>query len=289
MLNILITGSDGQLGSEIRAVSGLYANYHFIFTDVKELDITDTGQVETFFNLNNIDVVVNCAGYTAVDRAEQEQEKAMQINRDAVANLVQACKQYDAYLIHISTDYVFDGKGQKPYRENDRTNPGTSYGRSKLAGEEAMMNCLEKGMIIRTSWLYSSFGVNFVKTILKKGAETGKLDVVNDQFGCPTYAKDLAGAILEILPKALSIYRFEIYHYANEGECSWFEFAQAAVKLANITCQVNPVTSVEYPKPAPRPSYSVLDKTKIKEDFGLFIPGWKESLKQCLVALGKRW
>lgn len=287
MLNILITGGNGQLGNEFREVSALYPYFNFIFTDVAELDITDALKVGQFFQENNFDAVINCAGYTAVDRAEQEPESAMLINRDAVVNLVQACKKYDAYLVHISTDYVFDGKLQRPYREDDRPNPASSYGRSKLAGEEAVMSCLEKGMIIRTSWLYSSFGNNFVKTILKKGAEKGKLDVVDDQTGCPTYARDLASTILQILPKALSIHQFEIYHFSGEGECSWYEFATAAIKLANIPCQVNPVTSAAYLQQAPRPQYSVMDKTKIKEHFGITIPEWRESLRECIKELTK--
>jgi dTDP-4-dehydrorhamnose reductase len=284
MLNILITGSNGQLGSEIRKVSDSYPYYNFIFTDVGELDITDASRLEHFFSLQNIDVVINCAAYTAVDKAEQEPEAALLINRDAVINLVRACKKFDVYLLHISTDYVFDGKSNRPYREDDMTNPTSSYGRSKLAGENAMTSCLEKGMIIRTSWLYSTFGSNFVKTILKKGAESGKLNVVSDQVGCPTYARDMAAAILEILPKALSEYRFGIYHYANEGECSWYEFARTAVEMAGIPCQVNPLTSAEYPQLAPRPFYSVMDKTRIKKYFGITIPEWKESLKECVEA-----
>ncbi len=284
MLNLLITGSNGQLGHEFREASALYPFYNFIFTDIGELDITNAGNVERFFRDQNVDVVINCAAYTAVDQAELEPEAAMLINQDAVANLVNACKMHNTYMVHISTDYVFDGKGSKPYREDDLTNPRSSYGRSKLAGEEAMLNCLEKGMIIRTSWLYSSFGANFVKTIIKKGAETGELNVVIDQFGCPTYARDLAVTILDILPKALSSHRLEIFHYSNEGECSWFEFALAAVEMAKISCRVYPVTSGEYPQKAPRPQYSVMDKTKIREYFGVSIPEWKDSLKECLEA-----
>jgi dTDP-4-dehydrorhamnose reductase len=285
MLNILITGSNGQLGSELKKLSAVYPFYNFIFTDIAELDITDEQEVELFFSETNIDVLVNCAGYTAVDRAEDEPDLAKLINYEAVANLVKVCKKYDTYLVHISTDYVFDGRNDRPYREDDKPNPASIYGKSKLAGEEAMMSCLEKGMLIRTSWLYSSFGSNFVKTILKKGAETGKLDVVDDQFGCPTYARDLAYAILEILPKALSIHAFEILHYANEGQCSWFEFAKAAIRIANIPCQVNPVSSAQYPQKAPRPVYSVLDVTKIKEKFGIKIPDWKDSLRECVKLL----
>jgi dTDP-4-dehydrorhamnose reductase len=284
MLNILITGSNGQLGSEFREASAFYPFYNFIFTDIAELDISSSNQVNQFFKENNIDVVINCAGYTAVDRAEDEPDVAKLINYEAVVNLVRVCKTYNIYLVHISTDYVFDGKSQKPYNEDDRTNPVSSYGKTKLAGEEAMMSCLEKGMIIRTSWLYSTFGNNFVKTILKTGSEKGKLNVVDDQYGCPTYARDLASTILKIVPIAVSTNQFEIYHYSNEGQCSWYEFAKAAIELANISCQVNPVTSDKYPQKAPRPFYSVMDKTKIKERYGITIPEWRESLKECLEA-----
>lgn len=284
MLNILITGSNGQLGSEFKEASACYPFNHFIFTDIAELDITSTKQVDQFFKKNNIDIVINCAGYTAVDRAEEEPGIAKLLNYEAVANLLRVCKTYNIYLVHISTDYVFDGKSQRPYNENDQPNPLSTYGKSKLAGEEVMMASLEKGMIIRTSWLYSSFGNNFVKTILKHGAEKGKLNVVDDQVGCPTYARDLAATILKILPKALSEFPFDIYHYANEGQCSWHEFAKAAIELADISCQVNPVTSDQYPQKAPRPTYSVLDKTKIKKRFGIKIPEWRESLKECVEA-----
>lgn len=285
MLKILITGSEGQLGNEIRVASAFYPEYHLVFTDIAELDITNPGQVEDFIAYHNVDVIINCAAYTAVDRAEDEPEKAMLVNRDAVAVLVEACRKHDIFLVHISTDYVFDGTGRAPYKESDITSPSSAYGRSKLAGEDLALKCIEKGMVIRTSWLYSSFGANFVKTIIKKGAESGKLNVVDDQIGCPTYAGDLASAILKILPKAISNQRLEIYNYSNEGICSWFEFAKAVINLAEIQCQVNPVSSAEYPQKAPRPMYSVLDKTKIKEHFGLLIPEWKQSLKICLAAM----
>jgi dTDP-4-dehydrorhamnose reductase len=285
MLNILITGSNGQLGSEIRKESALFPFFNFIFTDIPELDITAPRLLEQFFSAQNIDVLINCAGYTAVDRAEDEPDMARLINHKAVENLVQVCKKFDIYLIHISTDYVFDGKNSRPYREDDKPDPASSYGKSKLAGEEALMSCLENGMIIRTSWLYSSFGNNFVKTILKKGTEKGELNVVSDQVGCPTYARDLAVIILAIIPKAISAHKFEIYHYSGEGECSWYEFAKAAIELANIPCQIYPVTSDKYPQRAPRPLYSVFDKTKIKNEFGITIPHWRESLKECVEAL----
>ena len=282
MLNILVTGSNGQLGSELREASLSYPYFSFFFTDIDELDITDQVKVDDYFREYNIDLVINCAAYTAVDKAEQEPDKAMLINRDAVANLCAACRAGNVYMIHISTDYVFDGHQNRPYRESDPVSPASSYGRSKLAGEDAMLSCLEKGMIIRTSWLYSTYGNNFVKTILKKGAEKSELSVVNDQYGCPTYARDLAYAILALIPKAISQQRLEIYHYSNEGSCSWFEFASEVVELAGIQCKVNPVSSGMYPQAASRPEYSILDKTKIREQFGIFIPHWKDSLKDCI-------
>jgi len=285
MLTILITGSNGQLGSEFRILASGYPHYHFIFTDVNELDICSEDQVNDFFNKHNVDVVVNCAAYTAVDSAEDEPEKAMALNRDAVANLAGACKAHNAYLIHISTDYVFDGTGSKPYTENDTARPATIYGQSKLEGEERISGCLEKGMIIRTSWLYSSFRQNFVKTIMNKCPESNELKVVNDQKGSPTYARDLARAILDIIPRALSMHRFEIFHYANEGECTWYEMACAIVGLAGLNCRVVPVNSLDYPQKAPRPAYSVLDKTKIKDLMGISIPHWKESLKEMITVL----
>jgi dTDP-4-dehydrorhamnose reductase len=282
MVNILVTGSNGQLGSEIREASSSYPYFHFFFTDIEELDITDPEEVQDLFRENNIDIVINCAAYTAVDKAEQEPEKAMHINRDAVANLCAACKAGEAYMIHISTDYVYDGLNSHPYLESDPVSPASSYGRSKLAGEDAMLSCLDKGMIIRTSWLYSTYGNNFVKTILKKGGEKGELNVVNDQHGCPTYARDLAMTILNIIPKAVSLQKIDIYHYSNEGQCTWYEFAREAVELAGISCKVLPVTSDKYPQLATRPQYSIMDKTKIKEQFRITVPHWKDSLADCI-------
>jgi dTDP-4-dehydrorhamnose reductase len=282
MLNILITGSKGQLGSEIREASHIFPYFNFFFTDIDELDITNQKAVADFFSDKNIDLVINCAAYTAVDKAEQDPGAALLINRDAVVNLMAVCRLNEAYMIHISTDYVFDGHGKRPYRESDPTHPASSYGKSKKAGEDAMLSCLDKGMIIRTSWLYSTFGSNFIKTILKKGKELGELNVVNDQFGCPTYARDLANAILGLIPRAMSQHRMEIYHYSNEGSCNWYEFATEAVGRAGITCKVNPVSSLMYTQLAPRPDYSILDIGKIKEQFGLVIPHWKDSLADCI-------
>jgi dTDP-4-dehydrorhamnose reductase len=287
MLNILITGSNGQLGSEFRLACHSFPFFNIIFTDIEELDITSKDSVDEFFRSNNIDAVINCAAYTEVDKAEQETDKAMLINKEAVAVLAAACKANQAYMVHISTDYIFDGSARSPYRETDHSSPTSAYGRSKLAGEMAMLNCLEKGMIIRTSWLYSTFGNNFVKTILKKGAEKGELNVVDDQVGSPTYARDLAVVILQILPSAISRNELQVFHYSNEGHCSWYEFAKTALELAAIPCKVNPVNSDQYPQIAPRPSYSILDKTKIKVQFDITIPYWMDSLADCILKLKK--
>jgi dTDP-4-dehydrorhamnose reductase len=282
MVNLLITGSNGQLGNELRVISGDYPYYNFEFTDIKELDITDTAKIEEFFSRYEPDVLINCAGHTAVDNAEDEPEKAMWLNRDAVSNLASACDKYDCYMIHISTDYVFDGKGSDPYREKDVPSPASVYGLSKLAGEEMIMSCLQRGAIIRTSWLYSSFGRNFIKTILKKCQEKDELKVVSDQIGSPTYARDLARALLGILGDLLVSQQFEILHYANEGECSWYDFATEAVKIAGSPCKILPVPTSEYPTKALRPAHSVLDISLAKSRFGLNIPHWKESLKNCI-------
>jgi dTDP-4-dehydrorhamnose reductase len=290
MLNILVTGGNGQLGSEFKIIAKDFAMYHFLFTDIDELDITDSEKVEKFFNLNRPDVIINCAGYTAVDRAEDEPEKAMWLNRDAVANLARACDLYNCYFVHISTDFVFDGEKTEPYREDDIPCPVSVYGLSKLDGEEAMLAYLQKGMIIRTSWLYSSFGHNFVKTILNRCREKGELNVVNDQVGTPTYARDLARAILGILTSAMISQQFEIYHYSNEGACSWYEFAKEIVALAGLPCKIKPVITDAYPLKAKRPAYSVLDKSLIRQTFGIIIPEWKESLRECLeeMSIGQR-
>ena len=282
MLNILVTGSNGQLGSELKEISSSFPLYNFIFTDVKELDITDPESVGSFLRENETDAVINCAAFTAVDLAEDHEAAAMLLNKDAVINLGRACNEHNAHMVHISTDYVFDGLGKRPYSENDPTGPKTAYGRSKLAGEEALLSFLQKGMIIRTSWLYSSFGSNFVKTILKFGKEKGELRVVNDQVGRPTYARDLANVILEILPKVVSMQKSEVYHYSNEGSCSWFDLATASLEMAGINCIVNPVSTKEYPQKAKRPAYSILDVSKIKAEFGIKIPHWKDSLGVCI-------
>ena len=285
--NILVTGCNGQLGSEIKALADQYKQYDFIFTDIGELDITDKSQLEKMINNQGINCVINCAAYTAVDKAEDEMELARLINKTAVLNLAEVTSQYKALLVHISTDYVFDGKSYKPYTETDNTNPKCFYGKSKLEGEIEVVFNAAKAIIIRTSWLYSSFGNNFVKTIIKKGKEKGVLNVVYDQVGSPTYAKDLAQVLLQIIPQYSSANRTEIYNFSNEGVISWYDFAKAIIEIKKIKCDVNPIETKSYPTPAARPFYSVLNKAKIKKDFNIQIPYWKDSLIECLTKINE--
>ena len=287
MPNILVTGSKGQLGSEIEALSSNY-DYNFFFTDRDELDITNQQAIEDFIEKNKIDTIINCAAYTAVDKAEDDKINADKINHLAVNYLAQIAKEKDIKLIHISTDYVFDGKNYKPFIETDSTNPQGVYGKSKLDGEEALKDVNPKNsIIIRTSWVYSSFGANFVKTMLRLGKERESLGVIYDQVGTPTYARDLARAILDILPKIQND-SVQIYHYSNEGVLSWYDFAREIMRMAKIDCVVNPIESSQYPTPASRPHYSLLNKSKIKEEFNITIPFWKDSLDECLKIMGER-
>lgn len=282
MINILVTGSNGQLGSEIKFLSDKYPDYKFLFTDIDELDITEYQDVNNFFLKNSINYIINCAAYTAVDKAEQDTDNARYINVNAVKYLSQIARKYNAFLIHISTDYVFDGKNYKPYTENDPICPTSAYGKTKAEGEAEIKIHTDKAIIIRTSWLYSSYGHNFVKTIIKYGKERGKLNVVFDQVGTPTYAADLAKTILDIIPKLHSKNCIDIYHFSNEGVCSWYDFAKEIVEISNIKCEINPIETKDYPLPAPRPHFSVLDKSKIKSEFQITIPYWRDSLKICL-------
>lgn len=277
MANILVTGANGQLGSELRKI-GFSALDEVFFTDVAELDITDYTAVEQFVRKNEIDTIINCAAYTAVDRAEEEPEIAAKINTEAVANLAKAAVKEDCLLIHISTDYVFDGTGKEPYSEKDKPCPFSVYGKTKLAGETAILKSGCFHIIIRTAWLYSTFGNNFVKTILRLAGERPEIAVVADQLGTPTYAEDLAAAIVDIMCNEGRIEHEGIYHYSNEGICSWYEFATEIVRLSGKDCKVKSVTTAEYPSKTRRPAYSVLDKTKIKRTFGIQIPDWKEAL-----------
>ena len=280
MSKILVTGSNGQLGSDIKAL--VSADERFLFTDKEDLDICDFFKVEGFCKNNKIDFIINCAAYTAVDKAENDKDMAQMINHKAVENLAMIAKKLDISLIHISTDYVFDGKSYKPYQEDDETDPVNFYGFTKLQGEEAIKKINPKNsIIIRTSWIYAKAGNNFVKTMLKLTTQKDKIGVIFDQIGTPTYSKDLAKAILKIIPK-IDNHDVEVYHYSNEGVCSWFDFAQEIIKIKDIKCQINPIHTYEYPTFAKRPHMSLLDKTKIKEKFDIFIPYWKDSLEDFL-------
>jgi dTDP-4-dehydrorhamnose reductase len=294
-MNVLVTGSNGQLGSELRElIQNLelkIQNYDFYFTTSEDLDITEHEKVRTFCDENDIKIIINCAAYTAVDKAEEEKELANKINHLAVKNLAQIAKEKDIKFIHISTDYVFDGTNFKPYSEDDKVNPKSVYGKTKLDGEKAIIKINPKNsIIIRTSWVYSSFGNNFVKTMLRLGKEKDELGVIFDQVGTPTYAKDLAVAILQILNDECLMLneKVEIYHFSNEGVVSWFDFAKEIMKMAKIYCTINPIETYQYPTPAARPHYSLLNKAKIKKDFNIIIPYWKDSLDECLRILGKR-
>lgn len=288
--NILVTGANGQLGSELkRATEGHEANLNFIFTDVDELDITNLQAVEQFVKDNNIKYIINCAAYTAVDRAEDDIDLCYKINKDAVRNLAIAATNNEAKVIHISTDYVFDGTGSEAYVESDPVSPKSVYGKSKQEGEaELQKNCPES-IIIRTAWLYSIYGNNFVKTMIKLGSERDSLNVVADQTGTPTNAADLARAIVRIIDYSeANGFVPGIYHYSNEGVTTWYDFTVQIHKDAGITtCKVSPITTDQYPTKASRPQYSLLDKTKIKETFGLEIPQWEDSLQVCVKELIK--
>ncbi len=283
MKNILITGSNGQLGSEIREISDQYENYNFIFTDVEELDLTISEDIVSFFTDNKIDACINCAAYTAVDKAEDEVELAMLVNSTAVENLSKVCKNNGTLLFHISTDYVFNGKHFMPYVETDTVSPDSQYGLSKLKGEEAVMLNCDKAIIVRTSWLYSSHGNNFVKTLIKLGNERDQLSVVSDQVGTPTYAADLAEAIMVMIASFDETKPKEIYHFSNEGAISWYDFGKAIMKLSDIECAINPIDSKDYPSKANRPFYSVLSKSKIKKHYGVNVPYWEDSLRRMII------
>jgi dTDP-4-dehydrorhamnose reductase len=287
-MKILITGAYGQLGNELKELAPRYPGWNFIFTDVDSLDITDEHAVRIFYQANSPDIVINCAAYTAVEKAETDVETARKINAVAPGILAKAAKQAAAKLIHISTDYVFDGSACRPLTEAEKVNPTGVYGSTKLEGEQNVQTENPESVIIRTSWLYSAFGNNFVKTMLRLGKEKENLNVIFDQVGTPTYAADLAGAILSIVgiseknPKKLVP---GIYHYSNEGLASWFDFAQAVFEISGVNCRVTPVLSSEFPSSVKRPHYSVLDKSKIKNTFEISIPYWRESLKNCISKL----
>jgi len=284
---VLITGANGQLGRSIQKIKNDFPEFNFLFTDVEDLDITNINEIESCFKETKPYGLINCAAYTAVDRAEEEKEKASLINEKAVYNLGQVCEKYNTYLLHISTDFVFDGQKRTPYLESDPANPISEYGKTKLAGEKTLIDN-PFAMSIRTSWLYSAYGSNFVKTILKLSGERDELKIVDDQIGSPSYAPDLAMATLEIMKK---IHNDEakfvhgIYHYSNEGTISWYEFGKEIVRLSGNQCTVTPIPSKEFKSKAERPGYSVMDKTKITETYKLNLIDWKKSLKKCIFEL----
>lgn len=287
MLKILVTGAKGQLGSEIRDLSIVYPDWYFLFVDVEELDLSSDEAIERFFALNSADIVVNCAAYTAVDRAEQDKAIAYRVNADAVKTIASQCKQRNIRLIHISTDYVFDGTGNLPLTENAPTNPLSIYGKSKLEGERHVLDELSNAYVIRTAWVYSTHGKNFVKTISKLASEREFLSVVADQIGSPTYARDLASTILQIIKK---ISRQEVdvpgvYHFSNEGVTSWYDLAWFIVQHYGLPCRVNPIASEAYPTLAVRPKFTVLDKSKLKSVFGIEVAHWHSALNECLTKL----
>ncbi|MDN5064581.1 dTDP-4-dehydrorhamnose reductase [Aliarcobacter butzleri] len=287
VFNILVTGSKGQLGSEIKGLSSNYS-YNFFFTDRLNIDITNKDNIKDFCQTNNINVIINCAAYTAVDKAESDTENADLVNRKAVKKLAIVSSELNIKLIHISTDYVFDGRNFKPYKEEFQTSPQGVYGKTKLEGELELININPKNsLIIRTSWVYSYYGNNFVKTMLRLGKEKDSLGVVFDQIGTPTYALHLAKIILDIIPQ-IENEKVEIVNFSNEGVVSWYDFAKEIMKMAKIDCKINPIESFQYPTPAVRPHFSVLNKAKIKAMFNVEIPYWKDGLDDCLKRLGER-
>lgn len=288
MKTVLVTGANGQLGNSLRTLSGQYPAYTFLFTDVAELDICDKEAVRAYVNDNRIDYILNCAAYTAVDKAEDNEALCLRINAEAVRNLGEAASEAGARILHISTDYVFDGTAHTPYVETDPTCPVSAYGRTKRAGEEALLSVCPEAVIIRTAWLYSEYGSNFVKTMLRLGVERDEISVVFDQVGTPTYAGDLAKALCVVLEAAeKGAFEPGIYHFSNEGVCSWYDFTVKIFQLAGLACRVKPIESKEYPSRTVRPPYSVLNKKKIKAAYRLAIPHWEESLRRCMAALEK--
>lgn len=283
MTTILITGSNGQLGNEMQLAAVRFPDFNYIYTDVAELDICDKGALDAFVKANNVNVIVNCAAYTAVDKAEDDVELCYKINRDAVRNIAEVASDNKVKVVHVSTDYVFDGTNYLPYTEDMPVCPATVYGKSKLEGEQALLeNCMES-VILRTAWLYSSFGNNFVKTMMKLGTERDSLGVIFDQVGTPTYAADLADAIMQLISSETFVPG--IYHFSDEGVCSWYDFTKTIHRMANITCDVKPIETKDYPARTPRPHFSVLNKGKIKSTYGISIPHWEVSLEKCIQLL----
>ena len=281
-MNILVTGCNGQLGKEFQKLSNIYPEHNWIFTDINELNICEEHSVNSFFQNNTIDVCINCAAYTAVDKAEDEVDLARAINAIAVSYIANACKTTKTLLVHVSTDYVFDGTSERPYLEDDSVSPNSIYGKTKAEGEQNIISSGCSYIIVRTSWLYSSFGNNFVKTMLRLGSEREFVNVVDDQNGNPTWAYDLANAILLLIHRFENKEVKEIFNYSNEGTIPWNNFAEAIFYIGNKNCEVRPISTKEYGSKANRPAFSALDKTKIKTFTGIKIPFWRESLIKCL-------
>ncbi len=282
--NLLITGADGQLGNEMRNILAGDKTFNSFFTNKETLDITNAKDVYKFIEDNHIDIIVNCAAYTAVDKAEEDIIDCAKLNVDAVGNIAGAARNFGAKVLHVSTDYVFDGYNYQPYNESDETNPKTNYGTTKRDGERLLLKFAPDSIIVRTAWLYSPYGKNFVKTIIGLAKQKDTINVVSDQIGSPTCAADLATAILKIItsPEWMP----GTYHFSNEGVCSWYDFAKAIIRICDMdTCNIVPVKSKDYPAKASRPFYSVLDKTKIKQTYGITIPHWEESLQKCIQIL----
>lgn len=279
MKRILVTGGSGQLGSELKALASQYP-FEFTFIDQVEVDLTDHTAIKNFFSRNTFDYIINCAAYTAVDKAEEDKDLCKKVNADAVAVIAEMAKQQSSKLIHISTDYVFDGEFNQPVDEHAKPNPLSVYGKTKLEGEENVRRILDNAIIIRTSWVYSTFGKNFVKTIAGLAKQRSELTVVSDQFGTPTYAKDLAVAIMSIITSGID--GPGIYNFTNEGSISWYDFAVAINDHYGFNCKIRPIKTFEYKTAAVRPKFCVLDKTKIKKTFNIDIPYWSHSLKECL-------
>lgn len=281
---VLVTGSKGQLGSEIKELQYSYNSIKFIFKDLPEFDISNYQNVKKFVIENEITTIINCAAYTNVDKAEEEFELARKVNSDGILNLVKVMELVDGKIIHISTDYVFNGTSFKPYEEGFKVDPISVYGKTKREGELAVINSNIEGIVIRTSWLYSAYGNNFVKSMMNLGNENQELNVIFDQIGSPTYAGDLASVCLEILSKGRDQInkKGEIYHFSNEGVASWYDFAIAIMEISKINCKVLPILTKDFPIKTKRPHFSVLNKTKIKNDFNIQIPYWRDSLKKCI-------
>lgn len=279
---ILVTGKNGQLGQSLQKIAAEFPQFDFVFAGREELDLSSSASIESFFSAASpFAAIINAAAYTAVDKAESESELADQVNHLAVAQLAEIAKKQNIILLHVSTDYVFDGKSYRPYVETDGTSPQNQYGFSKLKGEQAMFASGCTGAIVRTSWVYSEFGNNFVKTMLRIGRDRDSLNVIFDQVGSPTYATDLARTLVALLECCVKE-NVEIYHYSNEGVCSWYDFATAIFELSDVPCTVSPIETKDYPTPASRPHYSLLNKTKIKLDANLVVPHWRDSLQLCL-------